>query len=293
MPLRIGLVASTGTEGYNDFVGQFRGSGLAFSVVLFRASVQGPGAPASVARALRAAAQSGCDLVVMVRGGGSRGDLAAFDSELVARAVATSPRPVWTGIGHTGDQSVADIVANHAFVTPTECGQEVVARVRAWWEAAAASAARIARSAAATIAAASLRHATARLRLGSATRGQLHRHSHRLQGHVAAVATHSRRRIEDAALTLDRSATRLGVCGRTALDRQHDKVAAWRRLLAAYDVERQLERGYTITMRPDGAVIRSSADVVAGDRLVTRFADGRARSSVDEVEAADRSGGNR
>ncbi|MGA2521279.1 MAG: exodeoxyribonuclease VII large subunit [Acidimicrobiales bacterium] len=293
VPLRVGLVASTGTEGYNDFVGQLRGSGLAFSVVLFRAGVQGPGAPASVARALRAAGESGCDLVVLVRGGGSRGDLAAFDSELVARAVASSPRPVWTGIGHTGDQSVADIVANRAFVTPTECGQEVVARVRGWWEAAAASAARIARSAATTIEAASLRDATARLRLGSATRGQLHRHAHRLQGSVVAVATHSRRRVEDAALTLDRSATRLGVCGRASLDRQHDKVAAWRRLLTAYDVERQLERGYTITLRPDGSVVRSALELTAGDRVVTRFADGRALSSVDEVEPGDTTGGHR
>ena len=121
VPLRIGLVASPGSEGYNDFVGQLRRSDLAFSVVLFKANVQGAGAPASVARALRAVSGSDCDLAVLVRGGGSRGDLAAFDAEPVARAIAGLALPLWTGIGHTGDQSVADIVANHAFVTPTAC----------------------------------------------------------------------------------------------------------------------------------------------------------------------------
>src|SRR5579864_2512015 len=126
VPLRVGLVASPGSEGYNDFVGQLQGSGLAFSVVLFRANVQGTGAPSSVARALTTVARSDCDVAVLVRGGGSRGDLAAFDAEPVARAIAALPVPLWTGIGHTGDQSVADIVANRAFVTPTACAQELV-----------------------------------------------------------------------------------------------------------------------------------------------------------------------
>ena len=58
-------------------------------------------------------------------GRGSKADLAAFDQEPVARAIATSDVPVWTGIGHTGDQSVADEVANRSFITPTECGQEL------------------------------------------------------------------------------------------------------------------------------------------------------------------------
>ena len=65
------------------------------------------------------------DVIVVVRGGGSKADLAAFDAEPVARAIATSDIPVWTGIGHTGDQSVADEVANRSFITPTECGQEL------------------------------------------------------------------------------------------------------------------------------------------------------------------------
>ena len=97
VPLRIGLVASPGSEGYNDFVGQLRRSDLAFSVVLFKANVQGAGAPASVARALHAMSGADCDLAVLVRGGGSRGDLAAFDAEPVARAIAGLALPAVDG----------------------------------------------------------------------------------------------------------------------------------------------------------------------------------------------------
>ena len=103
-------MASPGTEGFNDFLGQLSGSGLAFTVVVVAAQVQGRRAGA-LARGIKALAEADCDLVVLVRGGGSKADLVAFDSEPVARAIALCPVPVWTGIGHTGDQSVADIVA--------------------------------------------------------------------------------------------------------------------------------------------------------------------------------------
>jgi len=284
VPLRIGLVASPGSEGHNDFVGQLRGSGLAFAVVLFRANVQGADAPASVARALRAAAGSDCDVVVLVRGGGSRGDLAAFDAEPVARAIAGLPIPLWTGIGHTGDQSVADIVANKSFVTPTACAQELVHQVRQWWESVAGRGARVGRRAVDTLHGAMVRDAAARRRLGTATRNQLSRHSERLERRVALVATNTRRQLELAGDSVQRRAARVGPRALGVLDRQHDRTATWRRLLAAYDIERQLERGYTITLRPDGQVVRSVADVDAGATLVTRFADGRARSTVETVE---------
>ena len=284
VPLRVALVASQGSEGYNDFVGQIHGSGLAFSVVLFGANVQGPGAPASVARALRAVSSSDCDVAVLVRGGGSRGDLAAFDAEPVARAIATLPFPLWSGIGHTGDQSVADIVANQAFVTPTACAQELVRRVGEWWASVARSAARVGRCAVDALEAASVRDATARRRLGTATRNQLSRHSERLDRRVAHIATNARRQIDSAGGSVESRAMRLGPRARAVLDRHQDRTETWRRLLAAYDIDHQLERGYTITLRPDGRVVRSASELEPGSSLITRFSDGRANSTVDETD---------
>ena len=86
-----------------------------------RAGCAGPRWPSAIRR-LQA---PGCDVIVIVRGGGSKADLATFDAEPVARAIAHSDVAVWTGIGHTGDLSVADEVANRTFITPTECGQEL------------------------------------------------------------------------------------------------------------------------------------------------------------------------
>src|SRR5579863_7198499 len=203
VPLRVGLVASSGSEGYNDFMGQLRGSGIAFAVTLFQANVQGSGAPASIARALRALSGSDFDVAVLVRGGGSRGDLAAFDAEPVVRAVTVLAVPLWTGIGHTGDQSVADIVANRAFVTPTACGQELVGQVRQWWEAVVRSAIRVGQCALDALHDADTRHSAARRRLSNATHNQLSRHAERLERRVTQVAGQARRQLEFAATSVD------------------------------------------------------------------------------------------
>lgn len=66
-----------------------------------------------------------------------------------------------------------------------------------------------------------------------------------------------------------------------------DRLVGWRRLAAAYDVERQLERGYTLTLDESGRVVRHAMSLLPGQSLLTRFADGTARSIVDRVEASE------
>jgi exodeoxyribonuclease VII large subunit len=284
--LSVGLVASPGTEGFNDFLGQLWGSGLAFTVVVVPAQVQGPSAPASLARGITALADADCDVIVLVRGGGSKADLVAFDSEPVARAIAACRVPVWTGIGHTGDQSVADIVASRAFVTPTECGQELVQRAGEWWETVVGTAWLVARRATEVLEAAVERDSAARARLSQATRQQLHRHAERLDTRSRRIASQARRQLDVASASVDQRAERLGPCARHALDNHGERLDSWRRLLAAYDVDRQLERGYTLTLGHDGRIVRSVAALEAGSTLVTRFADGTAVSEVQTIDGA-------
>ena len=283
VPLRIVLVASPGTEGYRDFMGQLSSSGLAFEVRVIAAQVQGSGAAASVAAGIRSVAAQECDVVVVVRGGGSRADLVAFDAEPIARAIATAPVPVWTGIGHTGDQSVADIVAHQSFITPTECGQELVRRVAEWWRSVARRADAVTRLAQRAIERAQETDAVARTRLGSASFRQLQRHTDHAHRRASTVALHAARHVDASAVLLDRTSERLVVCARSAMDRQRDRTVSWRRLLGAYDVGRQLERGYTITADADGRIVRSAVELSPGATVFTRFADGSVRSVVDEV----------
>jgi exodeoxyribonuclease VII large subunit len=282
--LRIGLVASRGTEGHNDFAGQLLVSGFAFDIVLARASVQGPSAPGAIAGALVALAGRNCDLAVVVRGGGSKADLAAFDSEAVARAIAAMPIPVWVGIGHTGDQSVADIVANKSFVTPTECGQELVGRVASWWDTISGRTAVVSRRAVEILDLATRNDELRRHRLARCAMQQLKHHSGHLTARGDRVARLAPRQVEASAAHLSSRADRISSLSLLALDRQAERAEASRRLLVAYDVERQLERGYTLTLDSQGRLVRSVANLEAGDTLSTRFADGTAQSSVQLIE---------
>ena len=132
VPLRVGLVTSDGSAAAHDFLTTLEASGYSFDVVLADARVQGLEAEASVLDALARLHASGVDVVCVVRGGGARTDLAAFDSEAIARAIAVFPIPVLTGIGHEIDTTVADLVAHRRCLTPTACAGALVERVAEW-----------------------------------------------------------------------------------------------------------------------------------------------------------------
>jgi exodeoxyribonuclease VII large subunit len=287
--LHVGLVASPETEGCRDFLGQLTGSGFGFRVSHVKVPVQGPGAPASIARAVSMLGRSGCDVIAVVRGGGGRADLAAFESEVVARAVASCGVQVWTGIGHTGDQTVTDIVAARAWITPTECGQAIVARTSQWWSArVAAPASFLAGRVPTFLSEASARDVAARGRLTAAARQQLRVHGERLSARAWSAGRRAPVALERSEGTLRGRAARLGPLARSHLDRRDEQVRNWRRLLSAYDVDRQLERGYSLTLSASGELVRSAGDLAPGRPIVTRLADGTVRSTVDGVDALER-----
>ncbi len=289
LPLHVGLIASRDTEGCRDFLGQLTGAGFGFRVSHVKVPVQGPGAPASIARALAMLSRSDCDLIAMVRGGGARADLAAFETELVARAVAGATKPVFNGIGQTCDETVADIVAARACITPPECGQAIVARTRQWWAAhVAAPASALARRVPAFLADAQARDGGARGRLTAAARHQLRIHHDHLAVCAAAAARSAPTRVAEREEGVRGRAARLGPLALGQLATRGEQVRSWRRLLAAYDVDRQLERGYSLTMTPGGDLVRRLADVAPDQEIVTRLADGMVHSTVSTVRAVER-----
>ena len=86
----------------------------------------------AVGAATHGAGDGGLDVIVVIRGGGSRNELATFDAEPIARAIAAAPVPVLTGLGHEIDRSVADEVAHTSLKTPTACAAALVQAVAAY-----------------------------------------------------------------------------------------------------------------------------------------------------------------
>lgn len=251
--LRVGLVASPGTEGYHDFTGQLMNSTFGFDVVLIRTQVQGDAAPSQIVGAIAALNDAGVEVICVVRGGGSRGDLACFDDERVARAIATSATAVFTGIGHTGDESVADLVAHTHAITPTKLGEELVARVRAWSEV-------------------NLR--TPAQRLVALTEDLTAEADSYLSERRRTMIFAVRDRLRSEERSLKNTRDRLVVHGRHVVGSAERELTSIRQLLAAYDPTRRLAQGWSIVTNDRGDVVRSLGDVSVGHDVHVRVGDG-------------------
>jgi exodeoxyribonuclease VII large subunit len=261
VPLRIGLVTSIGSAAHADVMAELRASGFGFDVVEADARTQGDDCAPSVVRALTRLAEARVDVILLVRGGGARTDLAGFDAELMARAIARLTVPVLTGIGHEVDRSIADEVAHRAHKTPTAAAADVVRAVRAFLDRLDRVAVAVPRAASkvATVAGERLDRRATRVRRAAA--GALDRHDDR----VLAVA--------------GRTGRAAGRC-LTVADRDLDARAT---NVRAHDPQRALDRGWSITTGPDGRLVRDPGQVAPGDRLVTRVAGGHITSSVEEA----------
>ncbi|MBL4636572.1 MAG: exodeoxyribonuclease VII large subunit [Kofleriaceae bacterium] len=128
LPRRIGLVASRGTAGYKDFVATIASSGYAMTILAADARVEGEDTERSILNALNHLATLDLDLIVILRGGGSRISLSYMDNEAIARAIAGHRYPIWTAIGHEIDTSVIDALAHTSFKTPTAVAEHLVGR---------------------------------------------------------------------------------------------------------------------------------------------------------------------
>ena len=123
LPYRFAVISAEDAAGYRDFIRHIEGNPYGFQVqtVLFPALMQGADCPSSIIAALDAVYEDsvGFDAVLILRGGGSKLDLAAFDDYSLAAAIAQFPVPVLTAIGHDQDHHVADMVAHEYVKTPT------------------------------------------------------------------------------------------------------------------------------------------------------------------------------
>jgi exodeoxyribonuclease VII large subunit len=282
-PLRVGVITSTASAAWGDFTHELDRSGLAFRLRVVDVRVQGEWAVDMVCAALRTLTRhDDLDVVVLIRGGGSKTDLATFDHESIATAIATSPMPVFTGLGHEIDRSVADEVAHSSLKTPTACAAALVEHVYAFqteveqvWSAIDRRANRSLLDATASLA--TIAHGIRRATISAVERSddRLGHRRHRLGAAATRALERSNDRLVAAHASLRRAPARL-----EPEFRHIEAVAARVRLL---DPVHTMARGWSITRAEDGTIVRSAAELQAGATITTTFARGTARSRVEET----------
>lgn len=260
VPLKVGLVTSRGSAGHADFIGQLAASGYRFSVKTAHSSMQGDRAVSGLVSSLARVAQERIDMVVVVRGGGSKLDLAVFDNEEVGRAVSVMPVPVITGIGHETDRCVADEAAAVSVKTPTAAGGWLVDRVGEY----------------------DRRIDRARSEIENKARDVLGRSTRELRDVATRVAAMRGAIVRQSEL-LNMLSTGLVDRSMAGLQREQTRLELMKETLESMGVEPTLRRGFALVTRGDGTVGRATT-LTPGERVTVRFADGTVGMIVEETD---------
>jgi exodeoxyribonuclease VII large subunit len=257
-PRAIGVVTSLKAAALRDVLTTLARRNAAIPVIVYPVAVQGDGAGARIAAMLeRAGARAECDVLLLVRGGGSIEDLWAFNEEPVARALRACPIPVVTGVGHETDFTIADFASDHRAPTPTAAA-ELACPGRAELVARLAECARC-------LARDTRRHLEYAMQAVDALARRLVHPAERLRSYQDRVA-HLGARLSFGL------AHRLTSC-RGSLQR----LEAALRNLGPQEV---LARGYSITQDAEGNVVRSAARLDPGAKLRTTLAQGWLESEL-------------
>ncbi|HTO01680.1 MAG TPA: exodeoxyribonuclease VII large subunit [Microthrixaceae bacterium] len=291
VPTRIALVTSVGSAAHADALEELRTSGLGLQISVLDARVQGADSERTIVSALHTAAHLSIDVILVVRGGGARTDLAVFDVESVARAIAGSAVPVITGIGHEVDSSIADIVAHTSHKTPTAAAASVVNRVRQALVSIESDWANIAASSVAKVEAIdrSLTRTGTAVRLGS-ERHLVHERQRveHLRHRITLVVPRSTAALATA---LDDRARRVARSANHQIELSRGRLDALDAQTRVHDPKLALARGWSMTRTASGRLLRSVDDIQPGDVLESVLADGVVRSVVESTAPEQASDG--
>lgn len=261
LPQRVAVISSATAAGYGDFCNQLKNNprGYGFRTELFPAIMQGERVEETIIAALDAiyARMEEFDVVVIIRGGGATSDLSGFDTYALAANCAQFPLPIITGIGHERDDTVLDKVAHTRVKTPTAAAEFLIAKMDQCADV--------------------LDEMSARLMQG--VRSRLLWEHRRMESLKQRIPSAVYRRIADAKYGLLSAQRDLQMASRQFLSVKKHRLELLQQRLNDALPEKQLARGYSITLK-DGKAVKDASSLKEGDRLVTVLHQGRIESEV-------------
>ncbi len=265
IPKRIGVVTGSDAAAKRDIVTAALKRFPPARLLIFETTVQGPRAPMAISGALQTiAAQSDVDVIVLARGGGSFEDLLPFSDERVIRAVAESPVPVVSAVGHEHDHPLCDLAADTRAATPTAAAIVVVPDAQELANELRASRRELSRL---------LRSSIVR------SRERLERERRLLLRAPLAGLVATGARINTLRGSVDAELRR-------SLAQRRDRLEALSSRLATLSPSATLERGYALVRR-EGRVLTDASVVATGDELEIALGRGSLAAHVDAVHALD------
>jgi exodeoxyribonuclease VII large subunit len=258
-PRRVGVVTSPSGAAIRDILNVLGRRAPGVKILIAPATVQGAAAPAEIASAISELNKvDGLDVIIVGRGGGSVEDLAAFNTEVVARAIASSNIPVISAVGHETDFTIADFAADLRAPTPSAAAEVVAKNEEDMADALRSLQGRL-------IYAVMQEHRRMRDRLYSEERALIN----------------PMRRLHDHAIRLDELSGRLMSAQARLILTLKNKAVSLSRALALLEPLAPLRAGFAIVKSfPDGRIIKSRAEAMAAGKLTLKFIDGEIDAEV-------------
>ena len=263
-PQRIAIVTSGAGAAVHDMIRILRRRYPIAKVLLLPVRVQGAEAPPEIVGAIRYANRYQlADVLITGRGGGSLEDLWAFNDERVARAIYESEIPVISAVGHEPDVAISDFVADRRASTPSNAAEIAVPDMEEL-----------------------LRYLQgAEERMAQSLLHGLRRQEERLNAlEKKRVLTDPTAFLADRRLYLDHTVHRLAAAAKGCVDGEGRRFAAAAAALDALSPLKVLARGYAVAQSGDGMVLKSAAEVAAGERIRVRLAQGSLQCDVVDKE---------
>ena len=261
LPQRIAVISSATAAGYGDFCNQLSNNprGYGFYTELFPAIMQGERVEESIIAALDAiyARLEAFDVVVIIRGGGATSDLSGFDTYELAANCAQFPLPIITGIGHERDDTVIDLIAHTRVKTPTAAAAFLVACMDQVAD----------------------RLDNLSFRLQQGVRNRLLWEHRRIEGLKQRIPSAVYKRISDAKYGLLAANRDLQMATRQFLSMKKHRLELLLQRLNDALPEKQLARGYSITLK-NGKAVKDASALKEGDTLVTLLYKGKVESVI-------------
>lgn len=307
-PEGLGIITSPAAAALRDVLVTLRRRAPGLPVTIYPASVQGVDAPRQLCAALNAAARraktDAIGLLLLVRGGGSLEDLWAFNDETLARAIAASPLPIVSGIGHETDFTIADFAADLRAPTPTGAAELASAGYFSARDTLAVTARRLRQFIARQMETLAQRADRCALRLIH-PRDRLRRaredaayHEQRLRQAMMARLGECAHRLSKFELRLnariptptilrgqiDGIGERLDRAAHVLIGAQKQRLNALSAGLRQLNPDAVLTRGYSIVRNAEGHIVRTATGLQPGDMLAVQFAEGGIGVTVNRTQ---------
>lgn len=262
LPQNIAIISINTSKGYNDFMVTIGKSNYHFNTTLFPSLLQGDNAPKQLVSQLNniALSQNNFDLVAIIRGGGGDAGLSCYNDYLLAKTIAEFPIPVLTGIGHSTNETIAEMVSHTNKITPTELAYFLIEKFERFEKNINAFQESIANN----------------------SRKLLQLYSQRLAAISVQINSSAKRLLATTRSTLETQTTKLGILPEQIINSEHYKLRNIESKLHLLNPQTILMRGYSIT-QINGKSVTDSTGLSAGDTIETTLHKGRIKSTVKVI----------